>query len=339
MKNAVQIEGLKRNNIGDVLQAIAVADHLPEPPFVLDRENLLSASCLGPLLFFANGWYMHDYSKFPPPPNLVPVYASVHFSNAAILQDRGNVQHFRNHGPIGARDRKTLFMLRAAGIPSYYSGCFTAGIKRRGSSSQPDGRLLVVDGIDHPLSDTAVETIGRRLGMQPRRISHDPEGLDLPFSDYARESMLRAGGLLRTYCSSACVVTTKIHCALPCLAMGVPVILVHPNPAEERLAPASEFLKVVSLEKLDSLHAGDSRLLNSGKLQQRREWISGFISEAVACGGNPVRLSPSFASLCTKARAETLFWSAALRVCHRLGIQRHRLGKIFDAKTPAGAVD
>jgi hypothetical protein len=339
MKNAVQIEGLKRNNIGDVLQAIAVADHLPEPPLVLDRENLHSASCLGPLLFFANGWYMHDYSKFPPPPNLVPVYASVHFSNAAILQDRRNVRHFKTHGPIGARDRTTLFMLRAAGIPSYYSGCFTTGIKRRGSSSQPDGGLLVVDGIDHPLSDTAVETIGRRLGMQPRRISHDPDGPDLPFEDYARESLLRADGLLRTYCSSASVVTTKIHCALPCLAMGVPVILVHPNPAEERLAPAAEFLKVVSLERLESLHAGDSRLLNAGKLQQRREWIFRFISEAVACGGNPVRLSPSFASLRAKARAQTVFWSAALRACHRLGIQRHRLGKIFDAKTPAGAVD
>lgn len=53
MKNAVQIEGLKRNNIGDVLQAVAVADHLPETPLVLDRENLPSASNLGPLLFSA----------------------------------------------------------------------------------------------------------------------------------------------------------------------------------------------------------------------------------------------------------------------------------------------
>ncbi len=95
MNAAVQIEGLKRNNIGDVLQALAVLDHLPSAPVVLDRENLMSAFDRGDLLYFANGWLMHDFSKFPPPENLRPVYASVHFSNAAILQRRANVLHLK----------------------------------------------------------------------------------------------------------------------------------------------------------------------------------------------------------------------------------------------------
>jgi hypothetical protein len=330
MNIAVQIEGLKRNNIGDVLQAIAVADYLPQAPAVLDREDLPGAAGHGQSLLFANGWYMHDYSKFPPPPNLIPVYASVHFSNAAILQKRENIEHFKKHGPIGSRDRKTLFMLRAAGVPSYYSGCFTAALKPR-SSGCPNGELLVVDGVDHKLPDSAVEEIGHRLGMQTRRVSHDPNGNGLPFNQYAEHSFARAEELLRTYCGSSMVVTTKIHCALPCLAMGVPVVLVHPNPSEERLAPAAEFLKVVDLKKLGKLGRHNAIVLHPEKLRARQKWVADFISAAVECGGNPVASSPKFAELKIKAALDSRLWFFALRACHRLGIQRQRLAKIIDA--------
>ena len=332
MNIAVQIEGLKRNNIGDVLQAVAVADHLPNPPLVLDREDLSAAASHERLLLFANGWYMHDYSKFPPPQNLVPIYASVHFSNAAILQKRENIAHFKKHGPIGARDRKTLFMLRASGIPSYYSGCFTVGLKARVGGTG-ERRLMVVDGVDHKLPDAAVEEIGRRLGMRPHRISHDPVGTNLTFEEYATQSFVRAGELLRTYCSSEIVVTTKIHCALPCVAMGVPVVLIHPNPSEERLAPAAEFLKVIDLKRLSSLNLSDANPPKSGNLRARREWIGRFISASVKCGGNPVACSAAFASLKSRAILESRVWFFALRACHRLGIQKQRLAKIIDAES------
>jgi hypothetical protein len=330
MQTAVQIEGLKRNNIGDVLQAFAVADHLTATPVVLDREDLTGAADRGRLLLFANGWYMHDYSKFPPPPNIAPVYASVHFSNAAILQKRENTIHLKKHGPIGARDWKTLVMLRAAGVPSYYSGCFTAGLDSR-PVERGNGKLLVVDGIDHRLPDAAVEAIGRRLAMQPERVSHDPEGFGLPFAEYAVQSFARAGALLQSYCSAEIVVTTKIHCALPCLAMGVPVVLLHPNPSEERLAPAAEFLKVVDIQNLEKINRDDAIPLHPQKLRARKKWIAGFVSAAVKCGGNPVARSPEFAALKARAAIESRFWFFSLRACHRLGIQKHRLAKIINA--------
>lgn len=331
MNIAVQIEGLKRNNIGDVLQAVAVADHLPDPPLVFDRENLAAVPSRERLLFFANGWYMHDYAKFPPPPNLVPIYASVHFSNAAILQRRENIEHFKKYGPIGARDRKTLFMLRAAGIPSYYSGCFTAGLKPRVGGTA-ERRLMVVDGVDHKLPDSAVEEIGCRLGMRPHKISHDPVGTNLTFEEYVTQSFARADELLRTYCSSEIVVTTKIHCALPCMAMGVPVVLVHPDPSEERLAPAAEFLKVVDLKALSSLNRSDALLRKPDNLKSRQNWIARFISAGITCGGNPVARSVDFAALKRKAILESRFWFFALRACHRLGIQKQRLAKIIDGE-------
>jgi hypothetical protein len=152
MRIAIQIEGTKRNNMGDVFQAVAVADCLPRIDLVLDRENLSAAADCGELLLIANGWYMHDFANFPPPSNITPVYSSVHFSSSEMLARSEVREHLRRFGPIGARDIKTLAMLRAARIPSYYSGCFTAAIVRRESTdSAGSASLLVVDGIDHPL--------------------------------------------------------------------------------------------------------------------------------------------------------------------------------------------
>ncbi len=330
-KLAIQIEGLKRNNIGDVFQAIAVADCLSHVDLVLDRENLISAASSGNILLIANGWYMHNYANFPPPSNITPVYSSVHFSSAEILGSAANRAHLRRFAPIGARDFKTLAMLRAARIPSYYSGCFTAVTNRRQSSSAPivANEILVVDGVDHPLPESTVEKISNLLSMNLTRVSHDPPSVDLPFDAYAKNAFNHAEVLLKRYSSASLVITTKIHCAIPCLAMGVPVILVHPHPDEERLAPAREFIPVIPLHELNSLSAKVDVEARLTMLIQRKTEIRKFLSQAVTYGGNPVALSPDYFGLRVRAYSLTLLWYLGFKLCMLLGIQRTRLQKIM----------
>lgn len=328
MKLAVQIEGQKRNNIGDVFQALAVADHLPKLNLILDREKLPDAVSEGAVLLIANGWYMHDYSAFPPPANVVPVYASIHFSNAEILQSEVNRAHFKQHGPIGARDMKTLVMLRAAGIQAYYSGCFTVGLKRREPNAELKD-LLVVDGVDHPLSEQEVGQIGDALGRTPERLSNDPKESGPEFAEYSKDAVLQAEALLSSYCSARHVVTTKIHCALPCLAMGVPVTLVHPHPDEERLAPAREFLKIVDTRNLHTLTGYGERLIDEVKLAKRQQWIRTFIKKSVLCEGNPIARLPEYRREKRGAVCGSALWRIGLRGLYELGFARQRLGKIY----------
>jgi hypothetical protein len=334
-KTAIQIEGLKRNNIGDVFQAIAVSDCLPHVDLVLDRENLPSASDKGNILLIANGWYMHTYENFPPPSNITPIYSSVHFSSAEILSHPRCRDHFRRFAPIGARDIKTLAMLRAARIPSYYSGCFTAAINSRRwpGSAASSSQLLVVDGIDHPLPVNAVEKIGILLSMNPIRVTHDPPFVSLSFDDYADNAIRHAESLLKRYCEASLVVTTKIHCALPCMAMGVPVILIHPNPREERLAPVREFIPVLSLSELSSLRAMSAPRMRIRALARRKDHIREFISQALHYGGNPVALSPRYRILRYRAYSLTLLWYLLFSICMLLGIRKDRLGKIMTSSS------
>lgn len=328
MQAAVQIEGLKRNNIGDVFQALAVADHLKQDYAVLDREKLSNPHSTQPLLLFANGWYMHDYSAFPPASNIKPVYVSVHFSNCEILNRKNNREHFRKHGPIGARDLKTLIMLRAAGIPSYYSGCFTVALKRRNPNEVPED-FLIVDGIDHPLSKASTNAIERAVGMQSKRVSHDPPSQNLSFESYQRTAFKHAEELLSRYVSAKLVVTTKIHCALPCLAMGVPVIIVHPDPREERLYPAREFLPIIALENIDRVTTELANLTKKNSVISRKRFFKDFVDEAILIADNPVRSSSAFRSLRVRAKTATLIWKSMFIGFHKAGILRNRLSKIL----------
>lgn len=329
MKIAVQIEGTKRNNIGDVFQAMAAADNLPRVDLYLDRENLQSASNEGPILLIANGWYMHDYSAFPPPENITPVYASVHFSGSQILASECNREHFRKYGPVGARDYKTLFMLRAAGIPSYFSGCFTLGLKPR-----PEGgrkrQLLVVDGVDHPLKDEELQRLSSVFGCEAEHLSNDPLSVKGDFGAYTKSALQQAEQTLSTYCSATHVVTTKIHCALPCMAMGVPVTLVHPHPEEERLAPARRFLEVYPTNQIERISKDPMGPGTVRRIRKAQAWLQDFIAGAARCGGNPVLHSSQYAMLAARSRIDSWFTHKGLKAAYSLGISKGRLGKIYD---------
>jgi hypothetical protein len=329
MKIAVQIEGTKRNNIGDVFQAMAVVDHLPHVDLYLDRENLLSAANEGPILLFANGWYMHDYSAFPPPDNIIPVYASVHFSGSQILSSERNREHFRKYGPVGARDYKTLYMLRAAGIPSYFSGCFTLGLKRRPEDGRKR-RLLVVDGVDHPLGSETLQRLSSVFACEAEHLSNDPLNEDGGFDSYTISALKQAEHILSTYCAATHVVTTKIHCALPCMAMGVPVTLLHPHPKEERLAPARRFLEVYSTGRIERISRDPMTRATVHRIDKARAWIREFIDEAAAQGGNPAKHAQKYAMLATRARVGTWLTQKGLYAAYRCGFSTDRLGKIFE---------
>jgi hypothetical protein len=52
---------------------------------------------------------------------------------------------------------------------------------------------------------------------------------------------------LRLYASSRSVVTDRLHCALPCIAMGVPVLFVDTAPDPYRLQGLRELMHAVAL--------------------------------------------------------------------------------------------
>jgi Polysaccharide pyruvyl transferase len=239
-------------NVGDYIQSLAARQFLPQVDAYLNRETL--GDYAGePLQLIMNGWFTHNASRWVPAPEIDPLFVSFHVNNTAapaMLDDKG-VAYLKAHQPIGCRDRFTEDLLKQHGIDAYFSGCLTLTLD---SYKVPDAKrgdeVYIVDPLygyptyekvtyDYRRLLRAVQSgdlfrIGRRAKHLRRFIDADllatakhiqQEPPANTFSDAEKFAM--AEDLLRKYARAKLVITSRIHCALPCLAMGTPVIFVN----------------------------------------------------------------------------------------------------------------
>lgn len=294
MKYYYQIEGDLRNNIGDVLQGMVAKAFLPDNALVVDREALGDIDESESALLIANGWYMHSFDKFPPPNNVNPIYLSVHIAQSQLLTNKKVRDHFKKHAPIGCRDEKTLKLFLGWGIPAYYSSCLTTTTSKRAEINKSGmGEVLLVDNVDHPIPDEVKSKLESLLGTAMVRVSHDPPDVSGTIEEYMQHSETHMNYLLERYCKAALVVTTKIHCALPCLGMGANVMLVHPNPSDPRLATVAEFINILSYKDVLSAEKIIRPKVNQEALNNRKDFLSTIINRSLAIGNNIMKFPDS----------------------------------------------
>lgn len=329
-----QVEGLLRNNIGDVLQGMVAKDLLPEGAKVADREALADLASNEKGMLVANGWYMHSFKKFPAPDNITPVYAAVHIANSALLADPGVREHFKKHAPIGCRDTKTLRLLLGWGIPAYYSSCLTITAKARGPvTHNPDGDVLLVDNVDHPVPDAVFNKLETLLGKKLVRISHDPPNTSGDIESYAKVSEKHMDHLLATYCKASLVLTTKIHCALPCLGMGANVMLIHPNPSDPRLATVGEFIDIISYKEILERTNLNTSPVNKAALEKRRKFLLQLVADSVKEGANAVQVSGKLNYRLIRAKAALMakLYRMSVVLSYRIGFAKAKIERVYGA--------
>ena len=113
--------------------------------------------------------------------------------------------------PVGCRDAYTLKVLREAGIDAYLNGCMTLSFPKR-SSEPKSGKVFFVDVCDELLEVTPRELLEGAV-FKTHLLYHayvtEQQSLDA-LECYREQARL--------------VVTSRLHCAVPCLAMGIPTI-------------------------------------------------------------------------------------------------------------------
>ncbi len=333
MEYYYQIEGSKRNNIGDVLQGMVAKAFLPDNCLVADRENLADIPKTAPSFFIANGWYMHSFENFPPPENVNPLYISMHIANSQLLADANIRAHFLKHSPIGCRDKKTLKLFLGWGIPSYYSGCLTTTTNSRDSNNSKNGEVLLVDNVDHPVPAEVKKKLEKLLGKPLVSISHDPPKPEGDFVEYTKKAEAHMNSLLTRYCQASMVVTTKIHCALPCLGMGVKVLMVHPHPDEGRLGPLAEFIDIISYDEVMKSETISVPSINQSALEKRKSILKKIVTESVKVGHNAVSDSndKQLKMLRLKSRVMASTFRFGLLTMYRMGIAKDKIERVYGA--------
>jgi hypothetical protein len=243
-------------NLGDEIQSIAARNFLPTVDVYVDREqlNMFSAASDSKIKMIFNGWFLHKSENWPPSADIDPLLISFHLTNSPGLQGIGlraseillaePVNRYLKHfGPVGARDLITLALLQNAGIESYFSGCLTLTLRRPDIDCEDD--LIVLNDVPEAVS-RHIKTI------TSKRIITTHHGHQAYPDQDRSQRYQEAERLLNTYAAASCVITTRLHCALPCLAFGTPVLLLETAPDRERFAGLIEHVRHSSVEQFIS---------------------------------------------------------------------------------------
>ena len=212
-------------NYGDEIQSIAAERCLPRVDTIIDRNVLNRFSNPDKHVLLMNGFFgsgIEGTDGFPPSKSIIPIYFSFHIEESArdFYTSHECLEHFKKWEPIGCRDCETSELLGSKGIDTFFSKCLTLTFDKR-TELQGKGKLFIVDGGDMQVKIPEF-LINSNL---VERVTHI---IRAKHNNY-RENMKAAQSLLDRYKNEAsAVITSKLHCALPCMAMGIPRIYVPP---------------------------------------------------------------------------------------------------------------
>lgn len=242
------------NNIGDDIQALAAKRFLPKNSIPIDREFVGQFNHSQKIKTIVNGWYMYTKDLYwsrndvtapekswPPSSSIDPLLISIHFTKAFLptaLSDEA-VKYMKQYGPVGARDYSTLKELQQRGIPSYFSGCLTLTLEN--SYKERDDIIYVVD-----LDPVCVSFIKSKTKYKVEVLHHEPRLFILLNNE---QRLKHAERFLNKYRKAKCVITSRLHASMPCLAFETPVLLVE-NGKDPRFDGLRELTRNCTREEL-----------------------------------------------------------------------------------------
>lgn len=236
-------------NFGDDIQAYATSQFYPQVDYMIDRERMerFVSDDGEPVAVIMNAWYMWRKWNWPPTKYIYPFFVGFHYSDHEdtgqpgspikyeFLTGKGG-DYLRDWGPVGTRDNYTKDQLKKLGIDSMFTGCITLTLPKQEKKDM--GRYICVVDVDEQVTKRIRKQLkgtGIRVKVMSHRIKKDKEKT---WEQRKAEVIER----LTVYQNAICVVTKRLHCALPCLAMEVPVLLVKDQTDDVRFDPYYGFL-------------------------------------------------------------------------------------------------
>ena len=235
-------------NVGDYIQSLAAAQFLPSVDKYINREKLSSYND-EQVKMILNGWFMHLPENWPPSNKIEPLLTSFHL-NCQVkekLLSPNNIHWFHQHAPVGCRDIYTYNLMQEAGIDSYLSGCLTSTLVNKWNYRTED--VIFSDVLFRvpdwsPKNSSAREWIqsiftggftaaSQRQKLLTKLFDTNLTNKAIHLHHYhtarhtERQRFAMAEDFLKKFATAKLVVTSRLHCAIPCLAFNTPVIFVN----------------------------------------------------------------------------------------------------------------
>lgn len=256
----LRLDGKDRQNIGDWIQVIAAEYILKElgikDYIYIDRSEISLYEGEEVVLLF-NGWNSFletntfKNKQFPMPDCITPVFFSYNLQGGYI-PDFAHEQ-LKKFEPIGCRDEGTFNRLLNNGVDAYLTGCITALLPKRQENNNQNMTVFV---------DAPTELIGyvpKELMKNSKYLSNwfnidRTDGKHIITHEEAKKSYSMAKKQLDYIKDNArIVITSRLHIASPCLAMGIPVIVAKDN-VDDRFAWIDKYIPLYSKDDWDKIN-------------------------------------------------------------------------------------
>ena len=298
----------KSRNIGDYIQTKAVVDILNKQNIkILEREKLKNYNG-PPIKTIINGWFMENPKNWPPNNNINPLFISFHINPSIVKTfiNHQSLEYFKKHEPIGCRDYYTRDLLVTNGINAYFSSCVTLGIEReKYLKRQTPGGVIVIGAFDRlkPYLDyksplkfllslikypfrilnykIKLQKFNRHLYKQKFEIKSYSQITKNSINSHS-EGIALAEEMLNKIAESDIIITSRIHAALPALAMGLKVIFIdegldHTN-HKMRLSGLKNYFKTVDFKDFFMINLEDVKNMenHNNYIQNIKQTINKF---------------------------------------------------------------
>ena len=183
------------------------------------------------------------------------LWHSIHYEQAAkdsILLLNSVRPDFWNGVEVGARDRSTLEFFKSLGVKSYFSRCLTLTLPLRSKEQEQKADKVFLVNLDDDFIKKLPSSITQNAAIINQRfIKVDGIYDEKHYFDMTRNLLMRYAN------EASLVITSAVHCAGPCIAMGIPVVLVdfckEIGKDNERFSIFDGILRVYKPEDVDKI--------------------------------------------------------------------------------------
>lgn len=272
-------------NIGDYIQSLAALQFLPKNcfPFLVDRDSIRFYH--GPKIkLILNGFFGLSLGNIKVSEQINPLFISYHINDSTFKNYLDIFNNLKKYQPIGCRDLSTQKKLEREGIEAYFSGCLTTtlDIDYAAKDSERTDEIIFIDYRigEYSQADNFLLSLKAYNFSKIIEITHH---FNLTNGHLDRFKI--AKNLLDRYARAKLVVSTRIHGALPCLALRTPVILINHSYDYNRFPGLYELLNTVgknaegqfeikvNLDKNGLVYNSDKYLEYANKLKEKLKYI------------------------------------------------------------------
>lgn len=237
---------------------------------------------------------------FPLPSKFIPVWVGVHCIAPDSISEF--LSAYKHREIIGCRDVRTMENLRKAGLEAYTLGCLSIQAVDRREETEEQNKVFLVDvpiKIRNFMPSELLEI------SEEMHHEYTADG-SMSVKERAELEMKVLEKQLDTYKKYAkLVVTSKLHCALPCIAMGIPTIVVRyeqitkykdVNVFDSRYTGLDKFMNIYEYDEFDKIDWNPPKPdIEEFKQKQLRQAIK-MISDKYATYNELTEISAFFES-------------------------------------------